>query len=151
MNGFDPLGYGTHLILDGFRADAIALRDDELVDAVLRAVGDLMHEGSGVSTARVRTGSGDAGVSAALLAPESQLCIHTFEDLDKLSLTVFSTRSVPTEQVTRTFVERFRVGRLESRVHGRARLLPTEEEGLQAALRGERDYARLRLRDLLGG
>lgn len=149
MNGFDPLGYGTHLILDGFRADAAALRDGGLVDVVLRSVGALMHEGDGIATARVPAGDGDAGVSAALVAAESQLCIHTFEDLDKLSLGVFSTRSLPTEEITRTFVERFRVGRLESRVHGRARLLPKAEGPLQVALRGERDYARLRLRDLL--
>jgi len=151
VNGFDPLGYGTHLILDGFRADRGPLADADLLDSVLRALGHLLHEAGDVITASVRghDEEGD-GVSAALVAAESQLCIHTFAGLEKLSLEAFSTRSLPTEAITRMFVERFRVGRLECRIHGRGRLLPRERASLEQVLQGERDYARLRLRDLLG-
>jgi len=150
VNGFDPLGYGTHLILDGFRAEASALADGALLEAVLRSALDLMNEGDGVSSLSVQASGDDAGVSAALVAAESQVCIHTFSGLEKLSLEAFSTRSLPTDAIMRTFVERFRVGRFECRVHGRSRLLPKESARLALALHGGRTYARLRLRDLLG-
>lgn len=151
MDGSDFLGYGTHLILDGFRADPAPLADAALLDGVLRGFAGAMHETAEVTTVSVtvrdRLGG---GVSAALVAAESQLCVHTFTQLGKLSLGAFSTRSLPTGDITGTFVERFRVGRFESRVHGRGRLLPRERARLEQALQGERDYARLRLRDLLG-
>lgn len=151
MDGFDPLGYGTHLILDGFRADAALLGDADAVDVVLRAIGAVMHETGTEVTAVVHARNDDAGVSAALVAAESQLCLHTFAELGKLSLEAFSTRSLATDAVMRAFVERFRVGRFECRLHGRGRFLPKDPTRLERALEGERAYARLRLRDLLGG
>ncbi len=152
MNGFDPLGYGTHLILDGFRADVAQLGDAAQIEAILRSLGDLLDETGDVSSVSVPASEdGDAGYSAALVAAESQLALHSFAGLGKLSLDAFSTRSLPTDALVSAFVERFRVGRLESRLHGRARLLPRESALLERALHGERDYARLRLRDLLGG
>lgn len=147
----DPLGYGTHLILDGFRADGTLLADATSVESVLTELGELMNETDGVSTVTVVASRGDrGGLSGALVAAESQLCIHTFAQLHKLCLEAFSSRTVPADAVTRMFVERFRVGRYECRVHGRSRLLPRERDALEQALRGERDYVRLRLRDLLG-
>lgn len=150
MNGFDPLGYGTHLIVDGFRADGAALRDPALLDAVLRASLDLMNEGDGIISVRMEAAGGDDGFSAALVAPESQVCIHTFAGLEKLSLEAFSARSLPADDITRAVVAQFRLGRIESRIHGRSRLLPKEKARLERALHGGRAYARLRLRDLLG-
>ncbi|MEJ2666956.1 MAG: S-adenosylmethionine decarboxylase [Deinococcales bacterium] len=151
VNGVDPLGYGTHLILDGFRADDVLLTDAASVESVLADLGELMNETGSVSRVTVLA-SPDAreGLSGALVAAESQLCIHTFAPLHKLSLEAFSSRSLPADAVKRVFVERFRVGRVECRIHGRGRLLPRAQEPLELALRGERDYVRLRLRDLLG-
>lgn len=151
VSSFDPFGYGTHIILDGFRAAPESLADAQLLDAALRSIGERMHESGNVTTVSVHATSSGAGggVSAALVAAESQAAVHAFPELRRLSLQAFSTRSLPTAEVTRAFVERFHVGRYECRVHGRARLLPNETEELERALLGERDYARLRLRDLL--
>lgn len=150
VNAIDPLGYGTHLILDGFRADASRLADGALLESVLQELCALLNEGEVAATVRVPAPAADeAGLSVALVAGESQLSMHAFPALKKLSLDVFSGRSMATEAITRVFVERFRVGRYECRVHGRVRLLPKDRAGLEHVLPGERDYARLRLRDLL--
>jgi len=149
VNGYDTLGFGTHLILDGFRANAARLADEGRVEAVLRSVLALMGEsGSGIFRLRVAR-DGGRGISAALVGAEAHLCLHSFPAFDKLSLEAFSTRALPTQAITEAFLQGFGVGRYEARVHGRGRLLPREVAGLEQALDGDRDYARLRLRDLL--
>lgn len=150
MNSYDALGYGTHLILDGFRADAPDLSDPEALDAALTALGALLEPATGSDRRLVRAGDdGTDGVSAALVAGEAHLCLHTFATLRKLSLEAFSTRTLPVQTLTEAFVERFAVGRYEARVHVRGRLLPRQGDALGRALEGDRQYARVRLRDLL--
>lgn len=147
MDGYDALGYGTHLFLDGFRADAERLADERRLASALRAMFAALEEG-GTDPIMVRQ-HGDRGVSGAIVAAESHLCLHSFPALDKLSLEAFSTRAMPVQSITETFLEGFGVGRFECRVHGRGRLLPRRRQALEGALRGDRIYARLRLRDLL--
>lgn len=150
MNGYDTFGFGTHLILDGFRADGARLAEEGRIAAALEIILDLMGE-SGAGPVRVRHARDDSGgLSAALVGAEAHVCLHAFPVLHKLSLEAFSTRALPTQAITEAFLERFGVGRHESRVHGRGRLLPRRQEALERALDGDRDYARLRLRDLLG-
>ncbi len=150
MNGYDNLGYGTHLILDGFRADAARLTDDAAIAAALEAVLGLMGETGAAGVLLRHDRDGAAGASAAIVGAEAHACLHAFPALRKLSLDAFSARSLPSQAVTEAFLQRFAVGRYESRVHGRGRLLPPGHEGIERALDGDRDYARLRLRDLLG-
>lgn len=150
MPRFDALGYGTHLILDGFRADAEALARRALIEEVVRELGAQLDRGAVVESLLLSFDDGpDRGLSAALVQGESHLCVHTFPDLHKLSLDAFSARNVPVDAVVSAFRHRFEVGRTESQVHGRGRLLPRTREHLERAVRGDRDYARLRLRDPL--
>ena len=150
MNAYDTLGYGTHLILDGFRADTARLADATRISAALEAVLDLMGEAGGAIARVERTRDDGGGISAALVGAEAHVCLHAFPELHKLSLEAFSTRALPTQAITDAFLQRFGVGRHESRVHGRGRLLPRRQDALERAVDGDRDYARLRLRDLLG-
>jgi len=150
VSRLDALGYGTHLILDGFRADPDGLVRRSLIDEVVRELGARL-EGGGAGEAIVLLFEEgvDRGLSAALVQGESHLCVHTFPALHKLTLDAFSTRSVPVDAIASAFRHRFEVGRTESQIHGRGRLLPRERDPLERAVRGDRDYARLRLRDLL--
>lgn len=147
MNGYDPLGYGTHLIVDGFRVDAARPADEEAFAAALREIFTLMG-GSGGEPVIVRS-EGEQGLSGAIVGAEAYLCLHTFPTIDKLSLEAFSGRAIASQPITDAVVERFGVGRVECRVHGRGRLLPRGRDALEHALLGDRSYARLRLRDLL--
>lgn len=150
VNRFDALGYGTHLILDGFRADPASLGEATLIEEVVRDLGARLESGAPGDTLVLRVAGGQArGFSAALVQGESHLCVHTFPALHKLTLAAFSTRNVPVDAFSSVFRHRFAVGRTESRVHGRARLLPDEPHLLERILRGDRAFARLRLRDLL--
>jgi len=150
VNGYDTLGYGTHLILDGFRADAARLAEDAAIEATLEAMLVLMGETSTAGVLLRHAQDGGAGISGVLVGAEAHVCLHAFPALHKLSLEAFSTRSLPNQAITEAFLQRFAVGRYESRVYGRGRLLPRQQEGIERALDGDRDYARLRLRDLLG-
>lgn len=150
VNSYEGLGYGTHVILDGFRADAARLGDRHAVEAALQAIGAEIDAPGKDARLLVRP-SDDAmeGLSAVLVGAESHVSLHTFGSLRKLCLEAFSPRTLPIEAITAAFVERFGVGRYECRVYGRGRLLPRGGEALQRALDGDRQYARLRLRDLL--
>lgn len=153
VNVYETLGYGTHLILDGFRAEGSRLADADQVGAAMKTMEERMHgprSGREVVVVRPEGEVGD-GLSAALVAAESFLCIHTFSSLGKLSFEAFSTRSLPAQEIVELVLRQFTVGRYECTVHGRCRLLPVQREKLEPVLKGDRLYARLRLRDLLGG
>ncbi len=150
VNSYDALGYGTHLILDGFRATAADLAGAGDIDDVLTAFGALIEPASGPQRRLIQPGDdGTEGVSAAVVGSEAHLCLHTFGTLRKLSLEAFSTRTLPVQSLTELFVERFAVGRYEAHVRVRGRLLPRQDDALRRALEGDRQYARVRLRDLL--
>lgn len=149
LNRFDTLGYGTQLILDGFQADAESLVDADLLSQVLRDLGALLDDGPAAGSVLVDL-EGDVlpGFSVGAVQHEAQVAIHTFSANRKLSLAAFSRHDMAVDAVTSVFRHRFGVGRYESRVHARARLLPHDEPSLRRAIYGDRTYTRLRLRDL---
>lgn len=150
MNRFEVLGFGTQLILDGFQADPARLTDPQLLEQVLRDLGSLLDRGSTSETALVRIeGQVVGGYSIGAVEDEAQVSIHTFPSIRKLSMAAFSTHDMPVDAATSVFRHRFAVGRYESRVHGRARLLPTDPDRLRIVITGDREYTRLRLRDVL--
>lgn len=151
VNSYDALGYGTHVVLDGFRADTARLADPAVVASVLTEIAGAMElTGTADRLLVQRPDDREAGHSVGLIDGESHVCLHTFGGLRKLTLDAFSTRFLPVEAITGVFVERFSVGRYEGQVHGRSRLLPRQAEALARALDGDRQYARVRLRDVLG-
>jgi len=142
----DSLGYGAHLIVDGFGATA-PLGDEgwnkEAAQQLLTVLG--------VSEAQLTRVSYwfEDGVSVGLALPESHLTLHTFSARCTVSLSIFSPQLLATEGVLEAFRQRFEIGRLESHLGGRSVALPQDEARAIPYLLGERNYTDVRLDDTL--
>lgn len=147
MYAHDALGFGTLICLDGASADHGALGD---VAVARRVVADLIAtvEGENVEALPgtvVIVDHGEDGHSAALVRGESSIALHAFKALRSVTLQFFSVRDVPLSRTTKQFLEAYRVGRFQSSVRGRGLILPRDPQVLTRLLRGEREYARLRV------
>lgn len=142
----DSLGYGAHLIVDGFGAAAPLADEGWNKEAAQQLLTTL-----GLTDDRVVRVSYwfEDGVSVGLALPESHVTLHTFASRRTVSLSVFSPQLLATEGVIEAFRRRFEVGRLESHLGGRAVALPQDEGRAISHLLGERNYTDVRLDDTL--
>ena len=142
----DSLGYGAHLIVDGFGAAAPLGDEGWNKEAAQQLLSSL-----GLPDDRVVRVSHwfEDGVSVGLALPESHLTLHTFSARRTVSLSVFSPQLLATEGVLEAFRQRFEVGRLESHLGSRAVALPQDEGRAVPYLLGERNYTDVRLDDTL--
>ncbi len=142
----DSLGYGAHLIIDGFGATAPLHDEGWNIDAASELLSVL--ERPEVPLTRVSYWFED-GVSVGLALPESHLTLHTFAPRRTLSLSLFSPQLLAAEGVIEAFRTRFAVGRLESHLGSRSVALPQDEGLAIRYLLGERNYTDVRLDDTL--
>lgn len=145
----EALGYGTHLILDGFGAAAESLASDDAVRACLLEVGREAERGPEGAVALVHFWGPYEGPSGALLGAESYLVLHAFPRQRKLTLNAFSLHGLSSDASVKALKTHFGVGRTEHQRRGRSRQVPTSREVLERLLAGDRRYAGLRLTDLL--
>jgi S-adenosylmethionine/arginine decarboxylase-like enzyme len=137
----ESLGYGTLLIVDGFKAEADNLTNVATIEACLREVAGLL-ESTQAEVVSLETGSGS---SATLRLPESHVSLHTFNSSNSLSLRVFSRHDLRPGEITDLLEKHFSVRRVESYLSSRSRTMPSDTEARQRVLLGERNYCALRL------
>lgn len=142
----ETLGYGAHLIVDGFGATA-PLEDEGWNKEVAAQLLALLGAPSGPPT--LVSYRFENGVSVGLALPESHLTLHTFSERRTVSLSLFSPQLLAIESVLGAFRERFGVGRLESHLGSRSVALPQDEAKAVPYLLGERNYTDVRLDDTL--
>jgi S-adenosylmethionine decarboxylase len=135
----ESLGYGTHLILDGFNADGERLQDTKVVKACLNEVGVLLEP----TTADSLSVSESSGISAVLRLSESHLALHTYTS--SLSLQIFSRHDVRLSEVSDLLSKHFAVRRVESFLSSHAKTMPQDSEARKRVLLGDRAYSSLRL------
>ncbi len=146
----EAMTYGTHIVLDGFRADPQALGDSGTVREVLEGLGRTLEPETEAYIQVFGFDNGPPpGSSGAAILQESGLALHLFPDTTKLTLRVFSRHNVRLEAVTALLSSRYGVGRFETQIRNRSRPIPREEKLLRRVLCGDRTYARLRLEDFL--
>ncbi len=133
----DILGFGSHLIIDGFGAEAALLGDEGEVEGVMQALSEVLGE---VQTGRHLLRHAD-GLSMLLLLDEAHLSLHTFVSQRALSLSLFSRRSLNLESILERLREGFEAGRLESYMTSRSATYCNQLLDVSALLQGERAYA----------
>jgi S-adenosylmethionine/arginine decarboxylase-like enzyme len=143
----DVLGFGSHLIIDGFGAEAALLGDETRVEGVTQGFAEVLGE---IETGRQLLRH-EGGLSMLLLLDEAHLSLHTFAPQRSLSLSVFSRRSLNLESILEKLREGFGAGRLESYMTSRSASYCSGLLDVSALLAGERAYASARLADGLVG
>ncbi len=142
----DSLGYGAHMMVDGYGVSAPLLDEGWVIGAAWQLLGVLGP--SNDEPVKVSYWFPD-GVSVGLARPEAHLTLHTFAGRRLVCLGVFSPQLLSAQDMTRVFQERFSVGRLEGHLGSRSVLLPQHYESALKYLLGERSYTDVRLDESL--
>lgn len=140
------MGYGAHLIVDGFGSSAPLLDEPWLLGAaaeLLQALGS-----SEKQLTRISYWFPD-GVSVGLLLPNSHLTLHTYAQRQSVSVGVFNPQTLATEGITAALRERFGVGRLEGHLGSPTVAFPHDHDRAVKQLLGERSYTDMRLDETL--
>lgn len=126
--------YGTHIVLDGFRADPQALGDSDMVREVLEGLGRTLESETEAYIQVFGFDNGPSpGSSGAATLQESGLALHLFPDASKLTLRVFSRHNVGLGEVTALLSSRYGVGRFETQI--RTTYPPRREDAAPHPLR----------------
>ncbi len=146
----DLLAYGTQLVMDGRAADTAMLGSVANATEYVRGVLSRLEPGEGaeVLTHVVESGAA-AGLSAAARSGETGVMVHTFTAIGRLTVRLVTSRSVRVDEERQAVVEAFGVGRHQTHVTARFRTMAPGAEMLTRQLRGERDYAQVRLAEPL--
>lgn len=145
LTSMETLGFGSHLILDGFQADAAALADEARVRAVL---GELQESLEPTATGALQIHMAAAGISARIILAESHLSLHTFPGRRCFCLDLFSRKAFRIPTILGVMRREFEPGRLESHRSARSKSFSCGQ-GELAGLLGERAYADVRLDETL--
>ncbi|MCL4455570.1 MAG: adenosylmethionine decarboxylase [Deinococcus sp.] len=141
-------GFGPHLMLDGYHANAKKLADFDLVRRVLdefplemqmtKVLPPLVHRFGG------KPGE-SAGVTGVVLIAESHIAIHTFPAKRFISIDIFSCKAFDLTKAVDSLVERFEIGRYETYLVNRGKEFPKDLEMARQIVSGEREYLEARL------
>ncbi|HEX2864799.1 MAG TPA: adenosylmethionine decarboxylase [Deinococcales bacterium] len=140
-------GFGPHLMIDGYHADAAKLADVDLVRAVLNQLPHDMEMTKILepSVFEFSNAPDETGVTGVVIIAESHIAIHTFPVQGFLAVDVFSCKDFDSARALRTLVEAFEVGRYDTHFINRGKEFPRDEKLIETIVRGEREYVAARI------
>ena len=138
----DILGFGTHVVIDGFGAEVDHLTRDALCELVV-TVSRQLEGGRDVHVEVLEQTGFMAGITAGTRLAESHVIIHAFPGCAALSLVVFSRKYLDWHAFANELRNRFDIGRYDSHIANHSRMLP--KDGTERALRSDRHYTAFRL------
>jgi S-adenosylmethionine decarboxylase len=135
------IGFGPHLMLDGYGCDRKRLQDLNLIYRVLdelptrigmtKLMPPYVFKYRGVKPE-------DWGLSGFVLIAESHVSIHTFPEKQFVSVDIFSTRTFDLEFAGEYFKEAFGMEKAEANLLDRGTEFPKELNGATRIVRAER-------------
>ncbi|WP_299433319.1 adenosylmethionine decarboxylase [uncultured Meiothermus sp.] len=141
-------GFGPHLMIDGYHANAEKLGDLELVRQVLEELSEEM-EMTKVLPPMVQCYAAQPGhaegITGVVLIAESHIALHTFPSQRFISVDIFSCKQFDLGKALKGVVERFEIGRYETHLINRGKEYPKDIELTRQIVAGEREYLEARL------
>ena len=135
------IGFGPHLMLDGYGCDKKKLQDLNLIYRILdelpnqigmtKIMPPYVFKYSGVKPE-------DWGLSGFVLIAESHISIHTFPEKNFVSVDIFSCKGFDAEFAEVYFRDAFEMVKAESRVLDRGTEFPKSLNGASRLVRAER-------------
>lgn len=141
-------GFGPHLMIDGYHANAQKLDDLDLIRGVLDDLPAHMDMTKVMAPHVQRYGGlipADSGVTGVVIVAESHIAIHTFPQRGFLSVDVFSCKEFDVQRALTYLVDSFEMGRFETHFINRGKEFPKDLAEVQRILSGEREYVEARL------
>jgi len=138
----DILGFGSHVVIDGFDAAVAHFSRDALCDVVM-AVSQQLEGGRDVHIDVLEQDGFRAGMTAGTRLDESHVIIHAFPTCAALTLIVFSRKYLDWHALAGELKTRFDIGRYDSHIANRSRMLP--KDSTERALRSSRHHTAFRL------
>lgn len=141
-------GFGPHLMIDGYHANAEKLADFELVRRVLEELPQEMQMTKVLPpiVQRYAEHPGHSeGVTGVVLIAESHIAIHTFPSQRFISVDIFSCKEFDLGLALGSVVERFEIGRYETYLINRGKEYPKDVELARQIIAGEREYLEARV------
>lgn len=140
-------GFGPHLMIDGYHADAAKLADVSLVRSVLNQL-PLDMEMTKIlepSVFEYTSATEETGITGVVIIAESHVAIHTFPGQGFVAVDVFSCKDFDSAQALHTLVEAFEIGRYDTHFINRGKEFPRDPERVERIVRGEREYVAARI------
>ena len=138
------IGFGPHLMLDGYGCDRKKLQDLNLIYRILdelparigmtKIMPPYVFKYSGVKPE-------DWGLSGFVLIAESHISIHTFPEKSFVSVDIFSCKTFDLEFAGEYFKEAFAMEKVECNVLDRGTEFPKDLNGATRIVRTERRRA----------
>jgi len=135
------VGFGPHLMLDGYGCDKAKLQDLNLVYRILdelptrigmtKIMPPYVFKYSGVRPE-------DWGLSGFVLIAESHISIHTFPEKNFVSVDIFSCKAFDADFAAAYFKQAFAMEKVECTVLDRGTEFPKELNGAARLVRAER-------------
>jgi S-adenosylmethionine decarboxylase len=141
-------GFGPHLMIDGYSANAEKLADYELIRQVLDDLPAEMQMTKVLPpiVQRYDEQAGQAGgVTGVVIIAESHIAIHTFPAQRFISVDIFSCKEFDLGQALKRIVDHFEVGRCETYLINRGKEYPKDIESARHIVAGEREYLEARI------
>ncbi|WP_245958825.1 adenosylmethionine decarboxylase [Meiothermus luteus] len=141
-------GFGPHLMIDGYHANAAKLADPELVREVLDRLPEEMEMTKVLPPVvqRYPAALGQAeGITGVVIIAESHIAIHTFPAQRFISVDIFSCKEFDLGKALGYVVERFEIGRYETYLINRGKEYPKDVELARRIVAGEREYLQARV------
>jgi S-adenosylmethionine decarboxylase len=135
------VGFGPHLMLDGYGCEKTRLQDLNLVYRILDELPTRIGM-TKIMPPYVFKYSGlrpeDWGLSGFVLIAESHISIHTFPEKNFVSVDIFSCKAFDSEFAAAYLEEAFEMAKVESTVLDRGTEFPKELNGSARLVRAER-------------
>jgi S-adenosylmethionine decarboxylase len=123
-------GFGPHLILDGYDADAKRLANIHFVYALLDKLPGLIGMRKLMPPYTFAYDGGtkpeDKGISGVVIIAESHISIHTYPQKRFLTVDIYSCKKFDIQKTVDIIVDAFSIGNYNKRVFNRGREFPKD-------------------------
>ena len=141
MTGKFEIGFGPHLLVEGWRCPYHVLNSREVLHNFLDELPDLigMTKISPPNGFRYNSHCADElGLSGFILIAESHISVHTYPNKGSVAIDIFSCKQFDVDATVRFCEQSFRIGQVRSRLADRGLEFPRDTGAVTEFLRKER-------------
>jgi S-adenosylmethionine decarboxylase len=142
----ETLGYGTHLIVNGFHATSEKLTDVAHLEHFVTQLARSIEPKAKLTLESYTSDAPPTGISTVALMAESYITLHTYSDSALVSLRLFSRHGFNIQEPVTLLRDALGLARFESHLSNHGHTVSKNAAQRQKTVLGERQYTLLHLR-----